>query len=412
MFRKKVYIFAFAAILSAFVFLFAQYCFLPGEINITQGSESSIAINLPLRAQIENAPAMTINDKPVSGNINISLLNPVSIKADKEATLKTRLSIMGITVKNINLNVKPQVYVIPSGKTVGIRLDTDGVLVLGTGQVDMGNGEFEEPAENILKSGDLITKVNGIAINNKEELQSAVKSSSEPLRLDIIRSGCPISTTIVPVKSDNENKIGVWVRDSTQGIGTITFINPEKGTFAALGHPVTDVDTKKIMPIKKGIISNAEINKSVKGEKGTPGELSGEINYSDILGTITVNSENGIHGIINNQGKNSMDGKAIPIGGKNDVAAGKAYILSTIEGSQPQKYEINIDEINKYTIDNTKNMTITVTDKTLLEKTGGIVQGMSGSPIIQNGKLVGAVTHVFVQQPNKGYAIFAENMCD
>jgi stage IV sporulation protein B len=212
------------------------------------------------------------------------------------------------------------------------------------------------------------------------------------------------------VKCGDECKIGVWVRDSTQGIGTVTFYNPQTNRFAALGHPITDVDTRELMPAKDGYIASAKITDVAIGEKGTPGELSGDADYSDILGRVDKNTERGIYGTIESGGKKYFNSNKMRLANSSEVQTGEAYILSTIHGNEVKKYSINIESINKYSKDSTKNMTIEITDKELLKKTGGIVQGMSGSPIIQNGCLVGAVTHVFVNNPKKGYAVFAENM--
>ncbi len=401
--------FVFAIVLIAGITVFTEYMALPDEIILTKGLESKIESRLPVYAEMENAPVMTVNSKPVYGNIRINLNESANIKVDEPTVIKGNLKLFGISIKNISMKVEDEKYVVPSGMAVGIRIDTDGVLVLGTGKVLNNAGEYEEPSRNVLKSGDRIMSVNNVPIHNKEELASAVKSN-KTVDMEVMRNNTKLKINLNTVQCADESKIGVWVRDSTQGIGTVTFYNPQTNRFAALGHPITDVDTRQLMPIKDGYIASAKIGDVTMGEKGTPGELSGDADYSNILGRVDKNTERGIYGTIESNGKKYFNSNKMRLANSTEVQTGEAYILSTINGAEVKKYSINIESINKYSKDSTKNMTIEITDKELLKKTGGIVQGMSGSPIIQNGCLVGAVTHVFVNNPKKGYAVFAENM--
>jgi stage IV sporulation protein B len=207
---------------------------------------------------------------------------------------------------------------------------------------------------------------------------------------------------------DNTYKVGLWVRDSTAGIGTVTFIDKNTGTFGGLGHGVCDVDTGLLMPLESGSVVDVEVTGVVKGEPQNPGELRG--NFSRVTsGNLFVNHETGVFGKINDADR--VSGEVVPIGNKNSVHEGKVYIYTTILGTTPEKYEAEIIKINSDS-GKTKNFMVRVTDKRLLEKTGGIVQGMSGSPILQDGKLIGAVTHVLINDPQKGYGIFIENMLE
>ncbi|MDF2567582.1 MAG: stage sporulation protein, partial [Oscillospiraceae bacterium] len=207
--------------------------------------------------------------------------------------------------------------------------------------------------------------------------------------------------------TDNTFKIGLWVRDSSAGIGTVTFYNPENSVFGGLGHAVCDVDTGQVMPIMSGEVVDVNINGVTRGSSGSPGELKGSFSSNKDSGSIAVNNETGVFGVLY---QNPSNHSAIPIAMKQEVKTGKATIFTTVSGNTPQEYKINIEKVNLNDNSMTKNMVIKITDPELLQKTGGIVQGMSGSPIMQNGVLVGAVTHVFINDPTKGYGIFIENM--
>ena len=219
---------------------------------------------------------------------------------------------------------------------------------------------------------------------------------------------------VTPIKSeiDKSYKIGAWVRDETQGIGTITYYNPKSYTFGALGHGITDIDTRKIIPIKNGKIMKAEITSIKKGQRGIPGELTGAIYDTEEaqLGTIELNTSQGIFGKLDPKKMKAFPKKSFPIAFQNEIHEGKAIILSNISGDKIEEFEIVIQKVSRFQQDISKGMIIKITDPRLLDKTNGIIQGMSGSPIIQDGKLVGAVTHVFVHDPTKGYGIFIENM--
>lgn len=391
------------------------FIFFPDIINVKVGEKTSFNFNIPAKATIysEDISVMNINSEQVEDNIEISLNEPVMFHADNIGNANMQLKILGIPVKNVKLSVLPEIKLVPCGKTVGIRIDTNGVLVLGTGEVSGMDGKVYNPCKNVLKSGDLILKADGIAMTSKEDLISAVENcNKEKIPLEIKRndSNAVVNIEIVKGERDNKNKIGVWVRDSTQGIGTVTYYDRIDGSFGSLGHPITDVDTKQIISVKSGSIMKSKILSVKKGEKGSPGELIGEINKSAVIGDITTNNEFGVYGKLEVDEMDKYTDKELNLGFRNEVEIGQAYILSNIDGNKIEKYNINIEGINKYNTDDSKGMVIKITDERLLNKTNGIVQGMSGSPIIQNDKLVGAVTHVFVQDSAKGYGIFAETM--
>ena len=301
---------------------------------------------------------------------------------------------------------------VPSGRTVGITMDTDGLLVLGTGSVDGKTQQDATPCKGILQTGDMILKANGKFMENKEMLMEMVENSEgKAVSLLVERNGREKELLVIPAFStvDGSYKIGAWIRDSIQGIGTVTFIDPNSGVFGALGHGVYDADTDTLMDIRSGSLTEAELTGIVKGQKGKAGELTGKLDLQEKFGAVEENTKTGIFGIAERM---MIEKKAIPAAEWSEVKKGKAEILSDLEGNGICSYEIEIEGFGKKGSRNHKDMTIRITDERLLRLTGGIVQGMSGSPIIQDGKLVGAVTYVLLNDPTRGYGIFIENMLD
>lgn len=288
------------------------------------------------------------------------------------------------------------VYVIPGGEVVGIKLYTKGLLVVGMSPAP-------SPASLAgIKQGDIILKANGNELSDTSQLFEIV-SKNDKISLECMRNSKIYNTVVIPNISSGAPRIGAWVRDSTAGLGTITFYTQDK--FAALGHAVTDSDTGKIMSLSDGSITGANVVGVSIGKRGTPGELIGTF-ADNTIGTIDINCENGLYG----KSSTNPDKQAVKIANRSEISEGDAYILANIDGSGVQQYSIKIERISLYAY--TKPIIFKVTDKKLLDTTGGIVQGMSGSPIIQNNMLIGAVTHVFVNDPSRGYAIFAENMIE
>lgn len=320
------------------------------------------------------------------------------------------LRLFGIfPIKDVAVQVVNNKMVVPCGTPFGIKMYTDGVLVVGLSEVDTPTGPYN-PAKNAgIKVGDVIERINDEPVSTIEDIARRVEQSGgKTLRFRIRRNNLTFEVRFTPAKSVNENryKAGMWVRDSSAGIGTLTFYMPQTGTFAGLGHPVCDVDTGDILPIASGEIVPGRIYGVNKGTAGTPGELRGGFEDGE-LGRLILNSETGVYGHLTNL---PAPNNPVPIAMKQQVRTGYAQILCTVEGSAPKLYDIRIDTVRYNDSSPTRNMVIIITDEELLAKTGGIVQGMSGSPILQDGKLVGAVTHVFINDPQKGYAIFAENM--
>ena len=305
-------------------------------------------------------------------------------------------------------------FVIPGGMPIGIYMETDGVLVLGTDSITGMDGQKYSPSENLVKAGDYILAINGNEVVSKKELLREISNlESENVILKIRREKENIDIKIkAAVTNKYEYKLGIWVRDSIQGLGTITFLTQDN-EFGALGHGIHDSDTEDLLEIKKGQVYETRVVNIQKGVKGTPGGMEGVIIYNryNLLGTVEQNTECGVFGTINNVEALLEEEKAIPTCKKNEVKTGAATIRCCVTG-EVKEYDIEIQKINRFSREENKGMVIKVVDEELLEITGGIIQGMSGSPIIQDGKLIGAVTHVLVNDPTRGYGIFIENMLE
>ncbi len=318
------------------------------------------------------------------------------------------VSLLGvIPVKRAEIIRTEAPVLIPGGTPVGIKLLTEGVVVVSTQDVAGGISPAEEAG---IRAGDCIVSANGEDLASSNRLADIIMSShGDEISLRVRRDGREFSTELIPRFSDAEGtyKAGLWIKDSSAGVGTMTYIDPKTGCFGALGHPISDSETKKILPLGSGEIVDVTITGCDKGSAGCPGELFGTFLSGLAAGNIKRNCEQGIFGTLNYIGSRR---EALPIAFKTEVEPGAAKMLTTIEGNTPQEYDIVIEKLSLAEGSDTKNLIVRVTDRRLLESTGGIVQGMSGSPIIQNGKIVGAVTHVFVSDPTMGYGIFIENM--
>ena len=317
---------------------------------------------------------------------------------------------------NISVNAVPDVMVVPMGNAIGIRLYSEGVLVIGSTLVEGVDGNTYEPCKSSgIRSGDILLKINDIDIENISNLIKLVNDSNgEEIKITYKKGNKIFNDIIIPKKSldDGLYKLGLWVRDGTTGIGTLTFYIPENKYYGALGHGISDIDSKVLIELGEGSLNEASVLSVVRGVRTIPGEIRGIINSSYTLGSVTKNNEFGIYGKILNENYLLDNYEAIPIASRMEIKPGKAKILCTIEGSAPKEYEVEIQKIYNLSGKSTKSMIIKVIDQELLAKTGGIVQGMSGSPIIQNGKFIGAITHVFVNDPTKGYAVFADTMIE
>ena len=379
------------------VMLWCSICYyansLPDKYTVSEGRELILTGNLQAeKTFVEGATAVSA----VSGNM-----------------YHTSVKLFGVfPVKEVTVSVVEEPVVVVAGTPFGIKMYTDGVLVVGFTDVDTAAGPCNPARIAGLKIGDVVLKVDGQEVSTNDQLRALIEATKgAPVDLLVRRNNLTFTVKYRAVLSATENRYrsGFWVRDSSAGIGILTFYDVENKTFGGLGHAVCDVDTGETLPISTGEIVDAEVTGVEKGKVGAAGSLDGTV-YDSVLGYLTVNAETGVYGTLLRLPKTSFE--TVPVAMKQQVQTGKAQVLTTVEGTMPQYYDIEIVKIRFGDASPTKNMVVKITDTRLLEKTGGIVQGMSGSPIIQDGKLVGAVTHVLVNDPTKGYAIFAENMLE
>ncbi len=363
------------------------------EYKVTNDSDLKINCAIPLKVT-----------KCLDISVDSKLYNTVGSKYDVE------LKIFGvIPVKKASVEVVDDMYVLVLGLPFGMKIYTDGVLIIDISDVDAEYG-YQKPAELAgLKIGDFILSINGQKVYTNEDVAALIEASNgKEMKFVIKRDNVIKNITLKPLlsKSTGTYKAGIWVRDSSAGIGTLTFYCPANDVLCGLGHSVTDSDTGKVLTISSGEIVGAEIVSYTKAQKGIPGELHGRIlptKYADF----SLNCTAGVYGKCKSAIKS---GELMQVALKQEIKNGEAYILSTVDGATPKKYKCKVSIIKSNT--KTQNLLIEITDESLLSVTGGIVQGMSGSPIIQDGKLIGAVTHVLIDEPTKGYGIFAENMLE
>jgi len=384
-----------------------QYLAIPKLITVFEGQDYTFQKAAPVTAAL------------ASHNSNITLnqeKHAVSIRANENGKNEMLLEYAGIPIKKVDVHVLKDFRVLPGGQSIGVKLNTVGVLVVGHHLINTESGK-KSPGELAgIKIGDIITEINGNKIEKMTDVAPFVQSAGQdgkPLDIVISRETGKVKTELTPLKDKGENiyKLGLYIRDSAAGIGTMTFIHPQSKKYGALGHVISDMDTKKPIVVEDGQIVRSTVTSIEKGSNGDPGEKLARFSSDrEIIGNINKNSPFGIFGKLNRDMKNGVMDKPLPIALSDQVKEGPAKILTVVNDDQVEEFDIEIVSTIPQKFPATKGMVIKVTDPKLLEKTGGIVQGMSGSPIIQNGKLVGAVTHVFVNDPTSGYGVHIEWM--
>lgn len=405
----------FVLILMAIVSYTITLFVIPGSITILAGEDYKISFKSPLLIQIHSQSNILrvsdSKDTPIS-----AFEKPYNLMATEEGNAEIGLSMLGIIpVKTVEVRSIESQKVFASGAPIGIKLKTNGIIIINVSGVFLEDGTKIIPAENAgLLTGDVLIKAGGKDLKNISDLTGIIKNSGgKPVDIIYRRQDIEYKTTITPIQSgeDDEYRIGVWVRDSSAGIGTLTFINHANNVYGALGHGINDIDTGSLLQVGSGTLMESNIKGIKKGIKGAPGELEGDfLNSSGIVGDIELNCEFGIFGKIDSKIKKEKLGRLYSIGSHSAVTLGRATILTCLNGNQVEEYEIEIQRIARNDLSSTKNMVVQITDQRLLDSTGGIVQGMSGSPIIQDGRLIGAVTHVFINDPMRGYGVFIESM--
>ena len=386
-----------------FLFLFYIYVcnitLLPSSYIMMQGETFQIPMVLGLSLQENNSYATL----QTASSLNKTKVNEVG-KIDLNLSL-----FQLFTVKNIQVNVIPKTTVVPVGVAIGMKLYTDGVLVVGMSEI-----EGKKPYENSgIQEGDRIIQINQNDIDNTEDLMQVVNEcNGQEITVKYVREEETITTSMTPVKNgDNQYKLGLWVRDAAAGVGTMTFYEPSTKMFATLGHGIFDIDTSELIKIENGELVTTNILSISKGEKGKPGEIRGTIESGYTIGEISKNTNFGVFGMLTKPSYFSItEENAMEVCLRGEIQTGKAQIICELENGKREYYDIEIQKIFLNNNQDNKSMLIKVTDERLLEKTGGIIQGMSGAPIIQNGKFVGAVTHVLVNDPTMGYGVFADIM--
>ncbi len=389
---KKVK-FILTIIFLSIVYVYVSYITLiPKNIVLINGEEYSIK-KLPGIEIIETTK--TSNNNSDISNIEIRMLGKVLLK-------------------NITVTTLDNIDVVPVGKIIGLKLYTNGVLVVGMSEIEDKNNILNKPYENSdIKAGDTILKIDNNEIENIDSLKEVVnKSNGKNLNLTILRNGTVVTTSIVPIETDSaEYKLGLWVKDAATGVGTMTFYEPTNNYFAILGHGITDNDTDNLINIDYGDLVTSKIISLKKGAMGIPGEIKGTIVGQPTIGNIFKNSQFGVFGKLKNLTSLNIDiSKKMQVALRDEIELGKASIICSLDNNTSKEYDIEIEKIYKDNNYNNKSMLIRVTDNELINQTGGIIRGLSGAPIVQNGKFIGAVTNVLISNPEIGYAIFGDLM--
>lgn len=433
--EKKYRTFLWMLLLAGMAALFLTVYFsyldkIPSKIKIRAGVEQEFDFHVPVSGEIyrvpqEAAPVASVTDVPEedadllagedgrADSIHIDFAHTVKLRANEIDAYQMDLKLFGVLpYKNVDIEVIQDRMLIPSGIPIGIYVKTDGVLVVGIGEFESSEGDAISPAKYVLQKGDYILKSNGEAVENKKQFIRMVEASEGEDMILTIRRNNEITDVMINAGKNRmeEWKLGIWIRDNAQGIGTMTYEGADS-TFGALGHGINDVDTSILMNLEEGTLYRTEIVGITRGANGAPGELTGYIEYDsdNVIGEITENTAEGIFGVCDKSLLESSVYEPIPIALKQEITMGPAQIICSVSG-EPEFYDVEIVEVDLEHENVNRGIVIRVTDEKLLTLTGGIIQGMSGSPIIQNGKLAGAVTHVLVNDSTKGYGIFIEEM--
>ncbi|MEG1886606.1 MAG: SpoIVB peptidase [Oscillospiraceae bacterium] len=398
--RTKIFIKSFCIVLTVlcaglFTAAFILNDKLPSDYRMYEGKAVSLDASLPVTVVYNN---------------NYSEVNKSSVPKISGENYNVKLKLFGFfPIKSATVNVIDEMYVSVLGQPFGIKIYSEGVMVVGTTDVDTATGLVNPGVSAGIQKGDIIISINGISVKSNGDVAKIIEDSAGQKQIFLIRrNDKEQKIPVIPQLSvvENKYKVGIWVRDSSAGIGTLTFYSPNNSVVCGLGHGICDSDTGEVIPLNSGQLVNAEILSVVKGKAGSPGELRGRFTNGTIA-DLMINDITGVYGVAKTEFPAT---NLVPIALKQEVKSGPAQILTTIDGGKPQYFVCEIDKVHYNDDGLIQNMVIKITDPVLLEKTGGIVQGMSGSPILQEGKLVGAVTHVFVNDSMKGYGIFAENM--
>ncbi len=398
---------------------FQHYASFPTELHLFSGQMKQLDLAMPVTAEItiDDPQIVKVNGQN-QPSFRLNLDHPIVLQSDHTGQTEMNLKLFGtIPFKKVKVNVVPDLKVIPGGQTIGVKIKSDGILVVGHHLVQADENSTRSPGEEAdVQVGDLIVKVNGDTIKDVKKVAPYVEQAGKhgkPLKLMLKRNGKLIEATLKPVydQVDKAYRMGLYIRDSAAGVGTLSFYAPDQKVYGALGHVISDMDTGTPISVDRGEVVYSNVTSISKSHNGEPGEKRAHFfNEGEVIGNIQNNTEFGIFGQMQQNPNYAYSNKAIPVAFADEVEEGPAHILTVVNGQKVEKFDIEIVHTAKQMKPATKGMIIKVTDPKLLKQTGGIVQGMSGSPIIQNGKLVGAVTHVFVNDTTSGYGCYMEWM--
>lgn len=413
--RNSVFRLSFLLIIVIVTLYLSLVAFTPSQMTVLTGEEYRVEFFSPFQLQL-SAEAAGIHLQKLDDAKRSVFTNPYSLECRNYGQNTIQLSLFGIVpIKHIEVNAIPARELMVCGNTVGIKLYVKGLLVVGISRVLTPEGREVLPVKDSgIEPGDFIIEINRKKIENISDLTSVIEEAGEKeVEIGFLHDNRMVSAKVTPVKcvEDGKFRLGIWVRDSTAGIGTLTYFEPETGKFGALGHGITDIDTGTMLPVHNGELLRSSVYGIKKGMQGMPGELQGDfLNSPEVIGDIYWNTAFGVFGQLKNSVLDSLPGKSYPVGTRSVVREGPAVILSNIHGEEIEEFQIEIQKVARKNLSGPKSMILKITDPRLLDQTGGIIQGMSGSPIIQDGRLIGAVTHVLVNDPSRGYGIFIETM--
>jgi stage IV sporulation protein B len=398
---------------------FQHFAAFPNELRLFSGQLKKLDYGMPVHAEVTVDPDMLNVNGSKNRSSSVDLNRPLSIQSHHSGETTMQLKLFGkIPFKTVKVNVVPDLRVIPGGQTIGVKVKSAGIMVVGHHQVVInGKGVKVSPGESAnLQLGDLIIRINGKYVNEVHkvaEMAEEAGDTKQPLRLMVKRGTRHFQTKLSPVfdVEDQAWRLGLYIRDSAAGVGTLTFYAPDQGVYGALGHVITDMDTQTPIEVGEGQILQSNVTSINKSQNGEPGEKRAQfVKNSKVLGNIERNTSFGIFGKMQELPSHSYNEQPVPVAFAEEVKEGPAQLLTVVNGQKVERFNVEIVHVTHQASPATKGMVIKITDSRLLEQTGGIVQGMSGSPIIQDGKLIGAVTHVFVNDPTSGYGCFIEWM--
>lgn len=408
--KKKIRIFLILFVLLIIYVYVACISLMPNDITIMQGEKLSFFKLLGISLDETYNTNPNIGEYKSQKIVETSNIEDYELKEVGKINLNVNL-FKSLALKELTVNVIPKTKVIPLGNAIGLKLYTEGVLVVGMSEI-----EGKKPYENTgIEEGDRIIEVNNVALKSTKDLIETVnKSNGKEVEVKYISlKNEKKAVTMKPAKTkENQYKLGLWVRDAAAGVGTLTFYEPQTGMFASLGHGVTDIDTSNLITIANGELVTSNIIGIAKGEKGKPGEIRGSIEGSKKLGVVSKNTNFGIFGKIQNKNLLNITEKEMEVLTRDEIKTGKAQIICEIENGSKKYYDIEIEKVYTSNNQNNKSMLIKITDEELIQMTGGIIQGMSGSPIIQNNKIIGVVNYVILDDETKGYGIFITTMLE